>query len=340
MVHIEEVPDTTTAIQDNTSHEFSSSRTIETAQLLPNFVGKVLKSGDGLVSVPFLSRMYNWSYNVAWMSKVDPSTWIFETRLELARRPNRNLTTCLNSVIIPVIDFLVHRNRCMIDLNQDSDMPSHLQILDSSESYLVDQGVVKIAFGNVSNLDDVGREDSGSLYSSVCTAHILTQLLDKLIWVSELRKKGNGPSIICIDDGDDEVEEPLAMDHHYSNTTNEERKGKINDVVAWYNKIHVGWKAVVESFIKNWDASELLRNQRRSQQENDLQNSSNLPTTTFLKSMYENTVAAEGKSDIAKSLARINDAVLALASFRLFDLKAALANQNKKKEFNFHKEIL
>lgn len=135
MVHIEEVPDTTTAIQDNTSHEFSSSRTIETAQLLPNFVGKVLKSGDGLVSVPFLSRMYNWSYNVAWMSKVDPSTWIFETRLELARRPNRNITTCLNLVIIPVIDFLVHRNRCMIDLNQDSDMPSHLLwFLKSSEA--------------------------------------------------------------------------------------------------------------------------------------------------------------------------------------------------------------
>lgn len=62
----------------------------------------------------------------------------------------------------------------------------------------------------------------------------------------------------------------------------------------------------------------------------------------FLKKMYKDAELSNHASTVAKALARIHDVVLALASFRLFDLQDAMEQQagNLKWDFHFHKALL
>lgn len=316
--------------------------------LVPEFVGKVLMSRDGKCVVPYLSRCFNWSFSVAWMSDGDPLTWLHTNSMELLRVPDARRARSIDTVFMPLVEVLVHKNKSMVKFmttgNSGTTFPeesSNALITPTSplelKPYQVNQEVMRIAFETANQLDDIGKGTAGDILTTVCTTHVLTQLLDKITWASELYKRGKGPLVISLDEDFAAIDQPLPIGRYYSDDLESTKKSKIDAIVNWHKKVHAGWREITQKFIQDWDGyQEQKRKDKTSPQLGG--DSEALPdSNTILKELFADSGAYKKSAKIAKALSRIHEAVLALGSFRLFDLNQALEN---KKDFCFHEALL
>ncbi len=372
LLELEELPQSHTSsslpTENEADNDFSSGQ-IGKGSLVPSgsvdFSGQLLKSGDGRFVVPFISRYFRWSFSVAWMSQADPSKWMDDISKDYRR------TRSLESVFIPLVDFLVYKNKSLVapparakskrTLSAKMNLaqtPFSNQLTSSSSSlsndlqtFEVKKHVVKIAFTCGDGLDDVGKDTGGGILTTVCTTHVLTQLLDKLMWASDLKMKGKGPDFVCLDDDDvGAIEQPLPIEHLYATDVDESKKSKIDAVVTWHRKIHVNWKAVVQDFVKEWMSYQDHNKKKGIIRQQKASASAGASPDFVLKKMYEDAEGYKSTSTVAKALSRIHDAALALGTFRLFNLSDNIGrtedgekdekDKKSRKDFKFHEALL
>ncbi|KLO16398.1 hypothetical protein SCHPADRAFT_995211 [Schizopora paradoxa] len=299
------------------------------ATVVPEFIRAALTSRDGWIAIPFISRCFSWSFNVAWMTQVNPSTWITKNIMDASRRKT------IDSIFAPLVDYLLHRNR-MLFSNTRKGLTS-TGYYKYRNRYEVKPEVMKIIFESEIQLEGMGKGSVGKSFAVVCLTHIITELVDKLIWAYDLKTKGIEPTVRGHDDAEVLiVDEPLPVKIYSNNPAlvDDKAKKKIGQLVKWHHKIHVEWRTVVKDFILQWIQCHA---ETRKGQQPKTPIVYDADAKILLKKMYEATEKQRTTSQVEKVLSRIHDAALALSSFRLFDLKKW---DHIFQDFSFHEAIL
>ena len=216
-----------------------------------------------------------------------------------------------------------------------SDSAHKLVLSEGRKRLQVSSEVTRIVFETEDRLEGIGKGSDAKPFTIVCLAHIITELVDKLIWAYDLKTQGINPNV-----NEDhevlEIDEPLPVELSGNNPLlcDDKTKTKIEDLIKWHHKVHVQWRTVVKDFILHWYQ---CCDKGTDGQQPKTPPVPNTDVKVLLKKMFEATENQRTKSQVEKVLSRIHDAALALSSFRLFDLKKW---NNVCGDFNFHEAIL
>ena len=303
----------------------------------PEFMGTPLVTSDGLCTVPFVSSCLSWSLNVPWLAKENPSNWL-ERRIS-----SSDARQHLNHVFSPLVDYLVYRNRNLVDFVDSPGQSALVRVKDE---------VMNITYGSVNRVDAIGN-GSGPLVSTVCASHVMSLFVDKLMWAYDLKNNGKGLTVLCLDDA---VDNSAPVELYRPNTLDVKKAEKLKALKNWHDKFESDWKSVVVDFISAWNAEQkrqLATMRARNPTDQAVGSSTSaLSTSTskeialqdtksFLSEVYMSTEKQYHIQKVSKAISRIHDAVLALSSFRLFDFKKCGANdRNGLGGFSFHEALL
>ncbi|KLO06454.1 hypothetical protein SCHPADRAFT_895409 [Schizopora paradoxa] len=291
--------------------------------VLPEYIGSTLTSTDGRIVVPHISNCSSWSFHSPWMTRANPSVWM-KKHLNASDR-----SRAVDGIFSPLVDFLVHTTKTlMVDLSSEQGK----RALTTTREFQVKADVMKIVFDDESRLDALG-EGAGKIFPTCCTAHLTTLLLDKLMWAYDLRNKGAGMTVICLDN------ETLPVVPYDKSSVDEKKKKKIDALIELHKRTTVDWKTTVLDFISAWNQS---RSEIPGPQQHAFNTLSETNPAQFIKNLYEASERQYTSAKLGRVMSRFHDTVMALTSYRLFNLKQALEDQENKvrAKFHFHKAIL
>lgn len=320
-------------LENDVSTMHSSRRSVSPDRVNMDFIGATLVSSDGLYSVPFVSSCFSWSLNVPWMRRMNPTDWLKE------RLAVRNSQPHLNAIFSPLLDYLVYKNRTLVES------------VERTPFLRVKQDVINITYGTVNRVDAIGNA-SGPMANGVCAAHVMSQFTDKLMWAYDLKNDGKGLTVLCLDDAIDDSA-PVHLCSEESSEADSKKLDKLYNIKKWHDKFEDDWRSVVLGFIQGWNEEQkrslsAIRARLSNVQTqtstaevgrwNDKIASTN-DAKTFLSNVYQTTERHYRVHKVSKAVARILDAVLALSSFRLFDIKKCEGEKHPG-SFAFHHALL
>lgn len=270
---------------------------------LAEFLGTQLVSRDGADAVTFYSNWVSWSLGVPWMVRNNPSAWL-DKRFAIPRHEQ-----FMNIIFSPINDYLIYKNAELLTFTDQKSLPR------------LRQDVLDVACEEISTLDAIC-----DVPATICTAHLFSQLVDKMMWAYDLRD--NKITIICLDDSSIQRLEDGARD--------ENRQKKIKAVKDWHNKLEHNWKSVVVNFIHGWNDDAMKAAHSKS---STAASRGSDDTRIFLDEMLKAVDRQCNMHKVTKAMSRIHEAVLALSTFRLFNLKDA-KNLKRNKKFSFHDALM
>lgn len=323
----------------------SDTQSFESIQAIPSFVGQMLTSQDGTRTAPFYSRFFPMAFAVSWLSQENPSDWMTGLKRELESSHDQHLGSILEEVVGPLNDILLHRNWSMLKavpsdhggrLSSSTEVTMHLEI---------DGAVLEMA-EIPEHVSDLSKDTSNSIFANVCTTHILSQLMDRIVWAVNLRKNGGVPNIISLFDTTEEFSAVVPVGEIYRSNVDEKVKSKLKPFVDWHREVHASWRQTVRTFIQDWEnhvlpllQEDAQKEERSGQRENQKEKGKKSKRKEKLKDLFEEVQASERKLDIFKVLLRLHDCALALGTFQLFDLNGEM-ERSSRAEFNFHNALL
>lgn len=196
------------------------------------------------------------------------------------------------------------------------------------------------------HVSDLSKDTSNSIFANVCTTHILSQLMDRIVWAVNLRKNGGVPNIISLFDTTEEFSAVVPVGEIYRSNVDEKVKSKLKPFVDWHREVHASWRQTVRTFIQDWEnhvlpllQEDAQKEERSGQRENQKEKGKKSKRKEKLKDLFEEVQASERKLDIFKVLLRLHDCALALGTFQLFDLNGEM-ERSSRAEFNFHNALL
>ena len=275
-----------------------------------DFVGSKLVASDGYV-VPFLSNCFSWSLRTPWLMKFNPSLWLDR------HRGLPSSETYITSVFSPANDYLVLVNKDLVEFTGEG------------SSVRVKQTVHSVTCGTLASLDNL--TDAASM---VCTSHLFSQLVDKLMWAHELKRNGAGLTVLCLDEADEKPTDIRLFDPANPDQT---VKKKIKKAKKFHDKYESDWKRLVVDFIEKWNGSgaglDVAQETSGPGEAEGLVVATQKPgpTKVFLQAVWDAGHQSHMDSKVSKVLTRIYDAILGLCSLRLLKFKEANAYPGNRK---------
>lgn len=253
----------------------------------------IIKDADNNTETPFLSRTVAWAFCVDWLSTENPDSWIERMKHTASTENNGALARIVDEISQPLLKVLVARNKLMVTANDNTGHPDYRL---SSSMYKVLN--IPRSLADVKKVMDKEPRDAKYWF----TTHLLTLLQDRLIWAISQRARDDTPHIPLRALEDDASvyrmqHPPLALGDM-----------KLDKKMAqWVGYGDCRWLETVKKFIFAWEEyRETVRIPSVGPAEENT-----------LRRLFRSTTQIQAKGILMPILCNIQEAALALASFKL-----------------------